>query len=129
VDKIHKRLYYFFMTTKIQYFISSSGVNPVKDFIDSLEQKQKIKIFHIFKLIIEYGIHSIPQHTKKLRGTPLWEVRILGKDNIRIIYIIPRNETVLLLHGFIKKTQKTNPKEINIAIKRYRQWLLTNDIF
>ena len=117
------------MLTKIIYFISSSGVNPVKDFIDSLEVKQKIKVFHIFKLITEYGIYSIPQHIKKLSGTPLWEIRILGKDNIRILYIILRRETVLLLHGFIKKTQKTNSKEINIAIKRYHQWFLTNDIF
>ena len=117
------------MSTKINYFISSRGDNPVKDFIDSLELKQKIKIFHIFKLIIEYGINSVPQHIKKLSGTPLWEIKILGKDNIRILYIISRRETVLLLHGFIKKTQKTNPKEINIAIKRWRQWFLTNDIF
>lgn len=117
------------MSTKINYFISSSGVNPIKDFINSLEYKQKIKIFHIFKLVIEYGINSVPQHIKKLSGTSLWEIRILGKDNIRILYIIPQRKTVLLLHGFIKKTQKTNPKEINIAIKRYRQWFLTNDIF
>ena len=117
------------MIAKIQYFISSSGDNPIKDFINSLENKQKIKVFHIFKLIIEYGINSIPQHIKKLAGTPLWEIRILGKDNIRILYIIPRKETILLLHGFIKKTQRTNPKEINIAIKRYHQWFLTNDIF
>ncbi|MBI5123584.1 type II toxin-antitoxin system RelE/ParE family toxin [Candidatus Roizmanbacteria bacterium] len=116
------------MVNKIQYYIYSSGDNPVKEFIDSLEMKQKIKVFHIFKLIIEYGINSIPQHVKKLSGTPLWEIKILGKDNIRILYIISRRETVLLLHGFIKKTQKTNPKEINIAIKRYRQWYLTNDM-
>ena len=117
------------MEYKIIYYISNNGGNPVKDFIDSLEFKQEIKVFHIFKLIIKYGINSVPQHIKKLSGTPLWEIRILGKDNIRILYIIPRKETILLLHGFIKKTQKTNPKEINIAIKRYHQWFLTNDIF
>jgi len=116
------------VSTQINYFISSRS-NPVKEFIDSLESKQKIKVFHIFKIIIEYGIHSIPQHIKKLSGTPLWEIRIIGKDNIRILYIIPRKETILLLHGFIKKTQRTNPKEINIAINRYHQWFLTNDIF
>lgn len=116
------------MATRIYYFISSSGVNPVKDFIDSLSDKQKIKVFHVFKLIIEYGINRMPQHVKKLSGIPLWEIRIIGKDNIRILYIIPRKEIVLLLHGFIKKTQKTNPKEINIAAKRYRQWFLTIDI-
>jgi phage-related protein len=117
------------MAAKIYYFISSSGVNPVKDFINSLGYKQKIKIFHIFKLIAEYGINGVRQHIKKLSGTYLWEIRILGKDNIRILYVIPQKDIVLLLHGFIKKTQKTNPKEINIAIKRYRQWFLTNDIF
>lgn len=117
------------MANKIKYYISSRGDNPVKEFIDSLEIKQKIKVFHIFKLIIEYGINSIPHHIKKLSGTPLWEIRILGKDNIRILYIAYRKETILLIHGFIKKTQKTNPKEINIAIKRFRQWFLTNDIF
>ena len=83
------------MATEIQYFISSLGINPVKDFIDSLEYKQKIKIFHIFKLIIKYGINSVPQHIKKLSGTPLWEIRILGKDNIRILYIMPRREILL----------------------------------
>lgn len=117
------------MTTQIKYFLSSSGVNQVKQFIDSLEHKQKIKIFHIFKLIITYGINSIPQHIKKLTGTPLWEIRILGKDNVRILYVIPQKETVLVLHGFIKKTQKTKSKEINTALKRYQQWLLTNNIF
>lgn len=117
------------MTTQIKYFLSSSGVNQVKQFINSLEHKQKIKIFHIFKLIIEYGTNSIPQHIKKLTGTPLWEIKILGKDNIRIFYVLPRREIILVLHGFIKKTQKTHPKEINIALKRYQQWLLTNNIF
>jgi len=116
------------MESKIIYYISNNKDNPVKEFVDSLEIKQKIKVFHIFKLIIKYGINSIPQHIKKLTGTPLWEIRILGKDNIRIIYIISQRQTVLLLHGFIKKTQKTNSKEIYIAIKRCQQWLLTNDI-
>lgn len=122
------------MDTKILYYVSSSGTNPVKDFIDSLEKKQKIKIFHIFKLIIEYGINSIPQHIKKLTGTSLWEIRIVGKDNIRIVYIIPKLKYVLLLHGFTKKTNKTPLKEIKIANYRCNDWrnrsknLLTNDI-
>lgn len=110
------------MERNIVYYISNSGDNPVKEFIDSLEEKQKIKVFHIFKLIIKFGINSIPQHIKKLIGTPLWEIRILGKDNIRILYIITRKETFLLLHGFIKKTQKTSIKEIYTAIRRFRQY-------
>lgn len=107
------------MTAVIKYFTYQTGANPVKDFINSLEKKQKIKIFHIFNIIVKYGIKSIPQHVKKLSGIPLWEIRILGKDNIRIIYFIQQKETIMLLHGFIKKSQKTDPKDISIALKRF----------
>ena len=110
------------MDIKIVYFVSSSGSNPVKDFIDSLEKKQKIKIFHIFKLILEYGPLSIPQHIQKLKSTELWEIRVLGKDNIRILFVIPIFEYILLVHGFVKKINKTPLKEIETAINRYVDW-------
>ena len=42
--------------------------------------------------------------------------------NIRIIYVLPLSNMVLLLHGFIKKTNKTPKKEINIALQRLKQW-------
>lgn len=107
------------MITVIKYFTYQSGANPVKDFINSLETKQKIKVFHILNIIIKYGIKSIPQHIRKLTGMPLWEIRILGKDNIRIIYFIQQKEIIMLLHGFIKKSQKTDPKDIDTALKRF----------
>src|SRR3989339_632905 len=105
------------MITAITYFTYQSGANPVKDFINSLETKQKIKVFHILNIIIKYGIKSIPQHIRKLTGMPLWEIRILGKDNVRIIYFFQQKEMIILLHGFIKKSQKTNPNDVNIALK------------
>ncbi len=103
----------------IKYFIYSTGTNPVKDFINSLEKRQKIKIFQIFKLIIKYGVYANHQHIKKLSGTPLWEIRILGKDNIRIIFFIQQVEIVILLHSFIKKSKKTSARDLNIALKRF----------
>ena len=71
---------------QIIYYISSSGDNPVKEFLDSLQKSQKAKVFRIFQIYQLYGISSIIPHTKKLTGTPLWEIRVKGKDNIRIIY-------------------------------------------
>lgn len=59
---------------------------------------------------------------EKIEGTSLWEIRILGKDNIRTIYAIPGEKIVLILHGFIKKKQKTPLKHIEIALKRYKDW-------
>lgn len=69
-------------------------------------------------------MESVLPHTKKLSGTPFWEIRVLGRDNIRVIYIVQTEKTVIVLHGFIKKKQKTPTKEILIADKRYQEWLI-----
>jgi len=71
----------------------------------------------------KYGLSSIMPHIKKLSGTPLWELRILGGDNIRIVYFIPHKEAILVLHGFVKKSQKTPEKELSLALKRYKDYL------
>lgn len=106
----------------IVYYVSPSGDNPVSDFLDSLSENQQTKVLRILSYIKDYGLSSVIPHTKKLTGTPLWEIRILGKDNIRILYGIPLSHAVLVLHGFVKKSQKTPTKEIKTAVFRYEQW-------
>ena len=75
-----------------------------------------------------YGLSSLLPHVKKLTGTPLWEIRILGKDSIRILYVLIQEENVLVLHGFIKKTQKTPTKEIELATNRYGKWIRKHSV-
>lgn len=111
------------MQGKLYYFISSHGENPVKRFIDSLNATQQSKVLRILRTFEEYSFQPVLPHLKKLVGTPLWEIRILGKDNIRIFYMAVGKNSILVLHGFIKKTQKTDEKEINLAIKRYNEYL------
>ena len=107
---------------QVVYFRYENKENPVKQFIDSLSNKQHAKIFRILLYIEKYGVSSILPHVRKITSTPLWEIRILGNYNIRIIYVLPLSNIVLLLHGFIKKTNKTPKKEINIALNRLKQW-------
>lgn len=107
---------------KVIYYISSTGENPVKDFLESLSKKQKAKIFRIFICIEMYGLQSILPHVKKLTGTSLWEIRILGQDNIRVLYITVERDVILALHAFIKKKQKTPAKDLEIALSRHKNW-------
>ena len=102
---------------KINYYIAPSGENPIKEFLD-IHPKVKIKTFHIFLHIQEYGLNSVINHIKKINNTPLWEIKIVGKESTRILYFSENKNSITLLHAFIKKTQKTPIKEINIAIKR-----------
>lgn len=109
--------------TKVIYYTSSSGENPVSSFLDRLNPKQQSKLIRIFKYIEIYGLQSILPHVKKMENTPLWEIRILGKDNMRVFYVMLTDQAVLALHGFIKKKQKTPVGEISLALNRYRDWL------
>jgi len=58
----------------------------------------------------------------KALGGSLWELRIRsGSDILRIIYTFAKGRKIILLHGFVKKKQKTPGKELTIARKRLKQ--------
>ncbi|EKD62144.1 MAG: hypothetical protein ACD_52C00290G0008 [uncultured bacterium] len=115
------------MTWQVIYYLSPPGKNPVSKFIDYCQKKQQVKILRTLRYLKEYGPQTAIPHIKKLSGTPFWEMRILGKDNIRIIYITSIEKTIILLHGFFKKTRKTEQKELAICYQRYEEFKLTLD--
>ncbi len=106
----------------IDYFETSSNKSPVKDFIDKLPIKSQTKIYNTLELLTEFGLTLGMPHTKKINGTPLWELRILGEKSSRFFYISKSGHSFLLLHGFTKKTQKTPPKEIKTAMRRLKNY-------
>ena len=112
--------------TTIIYYTSPTGDNPVSDFLDQLTSTQQAKLLRIISYAEIYGLQSILPHVRKLSGTPLWEIRILGKDNIRTLYAVVHNNSIIILHGFIKKMQKTPPREIGLALARLKEWLQNN---
>lgn len=109
--------------TKVIYYTTITEENPAMDFIRSLNERQQRKIIRILTNIEVYGLSIAIPHTKKLTGTPIWEIRILGQDNIRIFYVTVVENSILVLHGFLKKSQKTPSKEINTASNRLNEWI------
>lgn len=62
-----------------------------------------------------------PPHTATF-GDGLCELRLTGKEGIaRVFFCTLVGRWVMMLHSFIKKTQKTPPKEIDIARKRMKE--------
>ena len=108
---------------RIEYYESNNKKeSPVKDFIESLNINIQAKLAHTLDLLEEFGTNLGLPHVKKLKASKLWELRVLGKDNIRVLYIAFEVKTFLLLHGFVKKKQKTDDKEISIALKRLDEY-------
>ncbi|HLD25214.1 MAG TPA: type II toxin-antitoxin system RelE/ParE family toxin [Patescibacteria group bacterium] len=107
----------------IEYYQSPSGNEPVFDFIESLPLKTKTRVYSSFELLCDYGTHVGPPHVKKLSGTPLWELRILGENSVRVIYITITGRVFLLLHACLKKKQKTPEKDIKTALARLHDYV------
>lgn len=107
---------------KVRIYETASGDKPVRAFLNSLDEKARLKVSRTFELLEQFGLEGAYPHAKKITGTPLWELRILGSDSIRIFYVTITGKIFLLLHGFKKKTQKIPTKEITIAKKRLAQF-------
>ena len=73
----------------------------------------------ISTLIETHGLERMREpHVKHLRG-PLWEMRLKGRDGIaRAAYVTARGRRVVVVHVFIKKTQRTPRREIELALRR-----------
>ena len=57
-------------------------------------------------------------------GNGLFELRTRSRSDIgRVLYFFLRGRRIVLLHGFIKKTQRTPPSELELARQRMRDYL------
>lgn len=91
-------------------------------FIKEQQPQARGKIIYGIRLLKKYGNMLGMPHAKMLGGG-LYELRIRGKEEIRILYFF-RQRKIFLLHGFKKQKQKTPKKEMNLAFSRMME--LTN---
>ena len=105
----------------IIFFSSSGGRIYVNDFIQTLLPQTKAKLIRIIDLLEQFGPELPMPYSKKI--TPnLYELRVLGKNNLRILYTIDSDEReIILLHAFAKKSQKLNVKDISLAESRRKR--------
>lgn len=104
------------MPWKVVYFESARGERFVKEFVDEQRPEIRAEYVGIIDFLENYGPFLTGKYTKKLRRD-LYELRITGKEQIRVLYTV-RQRNIILLHAFKKKTQKTPPKEIKTALLR-----------
>lgn len=76
------------------------------------------KYFHLTDLMLEFGADLGMPHTKAM-SDGLCELRVKGKEGIaRVFYCTKVGKRIIMLHGFVKKTQKTPAKELRKAQQR-----------
>ena len=101
----------------IEYYELPNGIKPAKNFINSLDTKMRVKALASIDILAEYGNTLREPYSKQIRKG-LFELRIkFASDITRIFYFFYVDNKIIVTNGFVKKTQKTPPSEIALAMK------------
>jgi phage-related protein len=103
-----------------RFYVSALGKKPVRDWIMELPATDRVLVGKDIQKV-EFG-WPIGRPSCAPLGDGLWEIRsTLGSDRIARIIFCLRGDEMILLSGFIKKTQKTPRQDIEIALKRKKE--------
>ncbi|MCL2793520.1 MAG: type II toxin-antitoxin system RelE/ParE family toxin [Spirochaetaceae bacterium] len=111
---------------EIFFYKDKNGKEPIKEYIKNLAKRRdkdsRIKLNKIqdyIQILKLYGTHAGEPYIKHLDGQ-IWELRPL-RD--RILFFGRIDKSFILLHHFMKKTQKTPKQEIEKAIRNMNDFI------
>lgn len=104
----------------VVFFRTGSGTEPVRRWLKSLPATHKKAVGEDIKTV-QFGWPLGMPLVEKLEPH-LWEVRTNVPDGIARVIFTVDGQVMILLHGFIKKTQQIPQKELNMARTRLRQY-------
>ena len=117
---------------EVEFYYDKSEKSQIVDFLDELQAKSKTskadrinreKILAYIGALARFGTRIGKPYVKHIAGE-IWELRPLGN---RIFFFYWKDNKFVLLHHFIKKTQKTPPKEIAKAKSNLKDFMERND--
>ncbi len=110
---------------KVILYRDKDGKYPVQEFLGGLGKVARATVLRDVGLLRQFGLTVGSPMVKPISGVrKLWELRSKTADGaVRIFYVAITGKRFVLLHGFIKKTQKTPPSELAVARKRLAEVL------
>ncbi|MDX8414443.1 MAG: type II toxin-antitoxin system RelE/ParE family toxin [Mariprofundales bacterium] len=104
------------MGWSIEYYSSQ-----MEEGVLTLPSNLLARYLHLTDLMLEFGSNLGMPHTKAIESG-LFELRVKGKEGIaRVFYCTKIGKRIVMLHVFVKKSQKTPKKELKIALQRMRE--------
>ena len=103
-----------------RFYLNAAGHNPVREWILKLPEADRHTVGKDIQKV-EFGWPIGRPHCAPL-GDGLWEVRSALESNriARVIFCMGDGH-MILLHGFIKKSQMVPQADIDLALKRKRE--------
>ncbi|MEJ2743893.1 MAG: type II toxin-antitoxin system RelE/ParE family toxin [Gammaproteobacteria bacterium] len=105
------------------FFRSSSGKEPVREWLKKLDKDDRFIIGEDIKTV-EFGWPVGMPVCRPMTGRKgLWEVRSdISAGRIARILFFTHKQKMVLLHGLVKKDQKTPDSDLNLAMKRKKEY-------
>ena len=102
----------------VRFFATEAGSEPVREWLKGLSAQDRKTIGEDIKTV-QFGWPLGMPLVDHIEGD-IWEVRIKLDNRIaRVLFVIDKH-TMILLHGFIKKSQRTPKPEIDLAKQRLK---------
>jgi phage-related protein len=112
---------------KVIFYKTGSGREPVREYINDLEENDKADIVKDIELIEKHGIHLAPVVTRKLQGKQfkgkLWEIKTGMGHQQRIFYCMESGQIMVLLHACKKQKEGGQSEDLDVALKRMKNVL------
>ena len=102
------------------FYKSKIGTEPVRDWLKRMPKEARKAIGEDIAYV-QYKWPIGKPRVDHLHGA-VWEVRTSLTNRIARTMFAVESDVMVLLHGFIKKTQATPQAEIDLAEKRYKEW-------
>jgi len=94
----------------------------VDEELELLEPSLKARFLHICELLEAFGPSNVGLPHVRFLVERLWEIRMKGKSGIaRAIYVTVADKRIVVVHAFLKKTQKTPRFAIETALNRAKE--------
>jgi phage-related protein len=88
----------------------------------SFPKDMQARSLRISELLESFGLQRVGLPHVRPLGEKLWEMRLSGREGIgRAIYTAAAGRRLIVLHAFVKKTQKTPRSALNLALKRLKE--------
>jgi phage-related protein len=101
---------------EVIFYCTTAGNEPVREWLKDLKREDRKTIGEDIKTA-QYGWPLGMPLIRKLEPG-LWEVRSnISQGIARVIFTVER-QTIVLLHGFVKKSRKTPVEDLNTARRR-----------
>lgn len=106
---------------KVAYYQTTRGEEPVFEFVKKQDKATRAKINRFVELLESNGPDLGMPFARYLKEG-LYELRIRGKNEVRIFYVARlANNVIMLVHAFNKRSQKLPQHELALARKRQKE--------